>query len=63
MSPHLIALGVILFLARSNIGGVLLGVLLTLIAMHLWPGAVDAAYEWVGQVLESLGLNEIMGRT
>lgn len=62
MSPHLIALGVILFLARSNIGGVLLGALLTLIAMHLWPDAVDAAYQWVGQVMESLGLNEIMGR-
>lgn len=61
--PIGLAIAALFFLARSNLAGVFLGMIVTLAVMHLWPGAMDAPYQWVGQIIDALGIREIMGNT
>lgn len=55
IAPLALAAAAVFFLARSNLGGVALGALLTLAAMYLWPEAMQVPFEWVGGLIESLG--------
>lgn len=50
----LIGLGI--FLMRSSLSGIILGGVLTMAAMHVWPQYMATPYEWVGQGLQMLGL-------
>ncbi|AJY53262.1 hypothetical protein [Halomonas sp. KO116] len=53
--PALI-IGAGLFLMRSSFSGILLGGVMTMAAMHLWPEHMAMPYEWVGKGLQLLGL-------
>ena len=57
-SPIAIGFTVLMFLSRSSFSGIILGGLLTLAGMHLWPDTMQIAYDWVGEVLRTLGLLE-----
>lgn len=48
----------LLFIIRSNLGGVVVGAVLTMGAMHLWPDIMVIPYEWIGSLIESTGLTE-----
>lgn len=50
----LIGLGV--FLMRSSLSGIILGGVLTMAAMHLWPQHMATPYAWVGQALKAIGV-------
>lgn len=61
--PTAVIVGVLLFMMRSSLGGIILGSLLTLIALHLWPDMMAMPYEWVGSLIESTGLRALVENT
>ena len=50
-------LGLLLFLVRTPLSGILSGGILTLAALHLWPQHMALPYEWVGRALQAFGLS------
>lgn len=58
ISPIAIAIGVALFLARTNLAGLIGGALLGMALMHLWPEYFMPVYTWVGGLLDSLGIGD-----
>lgn len=50
-------IGLLLFLVRTPIIGILSGGILTLAALHLWPQHMALPYEWVGRALQAFGLS------
>nr|WP_298058902.1 hypothetical protein [uncultured Halomonas sp.] len=58
--PLALAAAAVFFLARSNLGGVALGALLTLGAMYLWPDVMQVPYEWVAGLIDSLGIRDLI---
>ncbi|MGP5017430.1 hypothetical protein ACTXK7_07150 [Vreelandella alkaliphila] len=61
--PTAIIFGALFFLMRSNLGGVIMGGVLVLVALHLWPEAMAVPYEWVGTLVDSTGLRGLVEDT
>lgn len=54
--PSSVLIGLVVFLLRSSLSGVILGGVATLASLHLWPELMQLPYQWVGEGLRSLGL-------
>lgn len=61
--PTAIVVGALFFLMRSSLGGVMIGSLLTLAALHLWPDMMAIPYDWVGSLIDSTGLRSLVENT
>lgn len=57
ISPITIGIGALIFLSRSNVGGIIGGGLIAMVLMHLWPDTFMPIYEWVGSMLRSMGID------
>lgn len=60
LPPLAIAVGVIIFLTRSNIAGLIAGGIITMALMHLWPSVFMPIFDWVGGFIESTGLDGLI---
>lgn len=55
-----IVIAALVFLGRSNLAGLIAGGILTMALMHLWPGAFMPIFDWVGELIASTGLADMV---
>jgi hypothetical protein len=56
LHTFLMLLGSVFIMFRSSLGGLVLGGVITMALMHLYPEYMGKPYEWVGAGLAALGL-------